>query len=156
MRLAGHELQREGAPYVKQGRRTFLANPTSWSTSGQGRALCSCGWTSPVLNTGAARKAAHRSHKREMAEVQESGWSVESVSKAMEGLAAGDVRVTQVASGEVQLKMDLPTFLRAVDTMCGLMSCCESMCDAEEELTTLLERSMVADQVETQMKRRKG
>lgn len=35
-RVAGHELQREGAPYVKKGNRTHLVNPGSWSTKADG------------------------------------------------------------------------------------------------------------------------
>lgn len=58
-RLAGHELRYEGAPFNGQRKRIGAG----WSTSGEGRALCSCGALSPVLPSANQRKVWHRQHK---------------------------------------------------------------------------------------------
>lgn len=62
-RLAGHELRDEGAPYDGRGRKIWQ---NRWTTSGRGRAKCSCGALSPELPSGTQRKAWHRAHKAEV------------------------------------------------------------------------------------------
>lgn len=64
LRVAGHTLQAEGAAYEQRAssaqwwRVTWLGG-----TGGVGRGLCSCGDVSEVLDSGAARRAWHRTHK---------------------------------------------------------------------------------------------
>lgn len=65
VRLSGHELLSEGAPFVKEGRHSHLAR-SSYGTGGTGRGKCSCGALSEVLDSGTKRKAWHRGHKDEI------------------------------------------------------------------------------------------
>lgn len=57
--VSGHTLRYEGAPFDDEGRRA-----TAFSTGGRGRAKCSCGELSPVLDSGYQRKRWHREHKK--------------------------------------------------------------------------------------------
>lgn len=155
-RVAGHELQREGAPYVKKGNRTHLVNPGSWSTKGEGRALCSCGWTSEILTTASARKKAHREHKALIAAEREQDWTVMRVSKVLDLVAAGPVDVTENNVGETQVTMTFSTLTRLVDSVCGSMSCCAPWDTAEEQMKTMLEQAAISEQIMAQAKRRKG
>lgn len=66
-RLAGHELQSEGAPYDSNGK---LTNILYGGTSGVGRGKCSCGALSPDLDSGNQRKAWHRDHKDQIRKEQ--------------------------------------------------------------------------------------
>lgn len=67
-RMPGHTLVAEGAAHTQEGRRAIR---NSWNTtSGVGRGLCSCGDTSEVLQTAAARKAWHRQHKHDVAKAE--------------------------------------------------------------------------------------
>lgn len=54
-RLAGHSLPDEGRIYENSYRVS------------EGRAVCSCGWTSEPLGSDNARRVAHREHKAEKA-----------------------------------------------------------------------------------------
>lgn len=68
MRVAGHELQAEGAAF-QTGRATINRRPEriQYNTvSGVGFGLCSCRAQSPILDSAAKRKAWHREHKQEM------------------------------------------------------------------------------------------
>lgn len=60
-RVSGHTLRYEGAPIEKGG---------AWTTGGSGRAGCSCGAKSPVLDSGGKRKRWHREHKAEVLAAQ--------------------------------------------------------------------------------------
>lgn len=64
-RVAGHGLQAEGKPYQPNGEGSHMR-------AGRyvGYALCSCGATSPELESDAARKRWHMAHKDEMAATQ--------------------------------------------------------------------------------------
>lgn len=64
-RLSGHTLRYEGAPFSADG--TLIYDGMHVGTSGEGRAKCSCGALSPVLSSGAQRKAWHRQHKAAIA-----------------------------------------------------------------------------------------
>ncbi|MFE6966988.1 hypothetical protein ACFVAJ_17890 [Agromyces sp. NPDC057679] len=57
-RVSGHGLAAEGAAHDDVGNRTHSG------TSGEGRALCSCGELSDILATGGARKRWHADHKQ--------------------------------------------------------------------------------------------
>ena len=63
-RVPGHALWNEGAPF-RWGGRIPVRVDRGWrmASSGEGFALCSCGATSDVLQTGAARKRWHAQHK---------------------------------------------------------------------------------------------
>lgn len=64
-RLDGHALVARGAPHGKNG----LPTPRRryWhGTGGRGRALCTCGTTSPILSSVEERIAWHREHKDEL------------------------------------------------------------------------------------------
>ena len=61
-RLAGHELDGEGAAHDKRGIRIYRG------TGGWGFAICSCGAKSEYLTSGNARKQWHRNHKQEIRE----------------------------------------------------------------------------------------
>lgn len=56
-----HSLRANGAPCSTDGTLVSPENPKT--TSGEGRAACSCGWTGPIRVTGAARRADHKEHK---------------------------------------------------------------------------------------------
>lgn len=62
--LAGHGLQAEGMPYVRDPRTgTWVGTCMTW----EGHGLCSCGEASPVLPSNNARKRWHREvHKPEV------------------------------------------------------------------------------------------
>lgn len=62
--MRGHGLLHEGQVPHPWG------SGTVWST-GDGPALCRCGWRSESFETNAARKRAHRQHKAEVAEREE-------------------------------------------------------------------------------------
>lgn len=66
-----HTLKYAGAPYDDQAQ---LIDPINKTTSGPGRALCSCGIISPELESGAARREWFKDHraKYEPREVPES------------------------------------------------------------------------------------
>jgi hypothetical protein len=69
VRLAGHTLVSEGAPFervVDEYARVVARRLNHGGVSGQGRALCSCKAMSDVLPTGGARKQWHRDHKAEV------------------------------------------------------------------------------------------
>lgn len=55
-----HALRANGAPFTVDG---DFVNDDPKSTSGEGRAACSCGWVSEVLGSGGARRSAHKIHK---------------------------------------------------------------------------------------------
>lgn len=54
-----HQLCYRGAPHDPD---TALIHKDTKVTSGVGRALCSCGWLSEDLDSGAARRRAHQEH----------------------------------------------------------------------------------------------
>jgi hypothetical protein len=54
----GHALVQEGMPHDAEGRAVV-----GQGTAGRGRAKCECGWLSPVLPSGRARRNAHALHK---------------------------------------------------------------------------------------------
>jgi hypothetical protein len=56
-RLSGHVLLSEGAAYSGKSRVRYHG------TGGIGKAMCSCGVSSPVLDSGSKRKQWHREHK---------------------------------------------------------------------------------------------
>lgn len=155
MRVAGHELRREGAPYNKTGRSVFLANQGSWSVKGEGRGLCSCGWTSQVLPSAAKRKEAHRVHKQLIAEERAKGWNPERVRRALDLCMAGDVEVGQNSTGETTVSMEFPVLLALVDSICGSMSMCAPCTDAKGQLEHMLEQAEISAQIMAQAKRRK-
>ena len=66
-RVAGHELQAEGAAYQKSAFHRYPYRVRTIGTGGLGFGLCSCGARSGVLNSGNLRKAWHRNHKAEVA-----------------------------------------------------------------------------------------
>lgn len=55
-----HALRANGAPFTVDG---DFVNDDPKSTSGEGRAACSCGWVSETLSSGGARRSAHKIHK---------------------------------------------------------------------------------------------
>lgn len=63
--VKGHTLRCEGAPFerIAQGGSIYARRLNNGGVSGTGRALCSCGATSDVLESGGARKQWHREHK---------------------------------------------------------------------------------------------
>lgn len=65
-RLTGHGLRSEGAPFERREGRWSHVHRGIVRSSGTGRALCECGATSGVLDSGNARKAWHREHKAEV------------------------------------------------------------------------------------------
>lgn len=60
-RLAGHNLADEGAAFEMVQGRAVRVRPNS--VAGTGFAICGCGVHSPILDSGAARRAWHRAHK---------------------------------------------------------------------------------------------
>lgn len=79
LRVPGHRLVALGAPHTGQTCQQWpcdtlagvqrvdkLGSPRAQGVSGHGHALCECGWTSGHLLTGAARRRAHRQHKRDV------------------------------------------------------------------------------------------
>lgn len=56
-----HSLRANGAPFNEDG--TWVNPNNQKTTSGSGRALCSCGETSMVLSSGNARRDWHKGHK---------------------------------------------------------------------------------------------
>lgn len=60
-RVAGHELQFEGAAYVRTG--NYYSRLLMASTGGRGVGKCSCGAVSEMLDSGNKRKQWHRGHK---------------------------------------------------------------------------------------------
>jgi hypothetical protein len=64
--LPGHALQAEGAAYKRNGDGD-LYRPRWNSTGGTGMALCECGETSGVLESGGERRRWHAAHKDEAA-----------------------------------------------------------------------------------------
>jgi hypothetical protein len=65
-RLAGHGLISEGYPHDDAGKP--ISGAFLRATSGNGRALCSCGELSPELPSGYARKRWHKDHKDQVKE----------------------------------------------------------------------------------------
>jgi hypothetical protein len=57
-RLSGHGLLREGKPWARLGDEWMEVRCGRY-----GRGRCSCGDSSPVLNSDAGRKRWHRDHK---------------------------------------------------------------------------------------------
>ena len=56
-----HYLMGQGAAYDQDGHRVFVGS----TTTGPGRAFCSCGWLSDPMEYGRERKRAHRAHADE-------------------------------------------------------------------------------------------
>lgn len=56
-----HSLRANGAPFNEDG--TWVNPNNRKTTSGSGRAACSCGETSPIFSSGSARRDWHKSHK---------------------------------------------------------------------------------------------
>lgn len=64
-RLDGHVLVAKGAPFGKGGARA--PRRRYWhGVGGRGRALCTCGDTSPVVDSVAERLDWHRRHKNSL------------------------------------------------------------------------------------------
>lgn len=64
-RLDGHSLVAKGAPFGRDGARA--PRRRYWrGVGGLGRALCSCGATSPIVESVAERRAWHLKHKDEL------------------------------------------------------------------------------------------
>lgn len=59
LRVSGHELVDEGAPFSLDGW-------AYWPRRGTGHGKCRCGLLSPELPSEAARKRWHRQHKEEV------------------------------------------------------------------------------------------
>ena len=77
LRVPGHALDSEGAPFSSPGcrngscvgiPRVMKLNQYWGSVGGDGHGKCSCGAESDHLASGAARRAWHREHKRQVAE----------------------------------------------------------------------------------------
>lgn len=66
MRVAGHELRMEGAPFNDAGVWNW-----PYRRTGPGRGLCSCGDLSEELPSAAARKRWHRAHKEQVKKAAE-------------------------------------------------------------------------------------
>lgn len=73
LRVNGHTLRHKGAPHEWRDGR-WMRIHDSW----EGRALCSCGATSPLLDSDRKRKAWHREHKTKIANVRGNHSGVES------------------------------------------------------------------------------
>jgi hypothetical protein len=69
-RVPGHELQGEGAPHAPGARRGTHVRQAR-GVAGTGYGLCTCGARSPLLDSGAKRKAWHRQHKQQMWEANQ-------------------------------------------------------------------------------------
>lgn len=66
-RVPGHTLRHEGAPHlVSETGQTVRVQRGYGGVSGYGRALCSCGAMSDLLDSGGQRKAWHRQHKAQV------------------------------------------------------------------------------------------
>lgn len=147
-RVPGHELARDGAPYVKQGRKTFLADSTSWSSTGKGRALCSCGWTSVIVDTRAARVKAHHAHKAEILEARSEGWTPEHVERSMRSVHLLETLKTGWSkAGDVQVTLSFRDLCSFADSICGSMTLGEPSSDTEETLKRWLEIAKISDGV---------
>ena len=67
MRVRGHGLQNEGAPYLADESGGWSRVGLRWmGVSGTGRGICSCGKASPIFDSAHQRKKWHRAHKEEM------------------------------------------------------------------------------------------
>lgn len=65
LRVEGHHLVAAGAPFTAAGTRT--SRPGYWTgVGGPGRAKCSCGLLSDVLDGPAQRRQWHRDHKDDL------------------------------------------------------------------------------------------
>jgi hypothetical protein len=64
-RLKGHTLQSEGAAYYRRDNGAWYRS-NIWSTGYPGFGLCSCGASSPFLESATKRKQWHREHKAEV------------------------------------------------------------------------------------------
>lgn len=135
--VPGHTLVAEGAPHMWNGRRYERNTGGEWTVSGTGKALCSCGWTSKVLKTGAARKAAHREHKRAMVTVT-GDWTPDKVKAAIEKYYPfTDVR-TSVSGEKVQVTMPFDDLCSFAEWICGSMSEFDLTGYVKEELAKVL------------------
>ena len=68
--IKGHGLQAEGKPFRPAKRSLDVYNLPGWTRANGwvGHAVCSCGETSDVLDSDAARKRWHVTHKNEVIE----------------------------------------------------------------------------------------
>lgn len=147
-RVPGHELSRDGAPYVKQGRKTFLADPKTWSSTGEGRALCSCGWTSKIVTTRAARLREHRAHKAEILEARSEGWTPEKAERSMRAVnLLPTLKTGWDKDGDVQVTLSFRDLCSFADSICGSMTLGEPPSDTEETLKRWLEIAKISDGV---------
>lgn len=138
--VPGHTLVAEGAPHAWNGRRYERLTLHGWSISGKGKGLCSCGATSKVLGTGAARKAWHREHKRLMTQVS-GDWTPERVKAAMEFLYPFTSVKTFVSAGEVQVTMPFDDLCSFAEWICGSMSEHDLTGHVKDELARILDRN---------------
>lgn len=124
MRVPGHTLVYEGAPHVWNGRRYERAVRDGWGVGGEGKGLCSCGATSKVLTTGAARKRWHREHREAVALAMKlEGWSPERVLNAM--LAVNpfvSVSTSTDAQGRVLVTVPFDDLCSFIEWICGSMA----------------------------------
>jgi hypothetical protein len=124
VRITGHTLAFEGAAHRWNGRRYERITLHRWSVSGRGRALCSCGEVSPILETGNARKDWHRGHKLKIANVARSqAWPPERVKRAIRLVHPFvEVSTYRDGSGNVQVTMSFDDLCSFVEWICGSMS----------------------------------
>lgn len=122
--VPGHTLVREGAPHAWNGKRYEVTHLKGYGTSGEGKGLCSCGATSPVLTSGAARQKWHRAHKEQIAAVaEEYGWLPERVHAAMMRVTPfADITTWLDKTGTTQVSMSFDELCSFVETICGSMS----------------------------------
>lgn len=64
--LPGHALQNEGAPYKRGEEGALYHAGRTLGTGGTGMAVCECGETSEVLESGGERRRWHIAHKEKI------------------------------------------------------------------------------------------
>lgn len=117
--VPGHMLVREGAAHAWNGDR--YERIFTWGVGGTGKALCSCGATSKVLKTGAARKVWHRQHKQIITRTT-GDWTPEKVKTAIELIYPFIAVETSTTLTGVQVSMPFDDLCSFVEWICGSMS----------------------------------
>jgi hypothetical protein len=137
--VPGHTLVGEGAPHMWNGRRYEVIHARGFGTAGEGKALCSCGETSRVLKTGAARKAWHREHKLIVARMTDGEWTPQRIEAAIEAVYPFVQVGTSVTAEGVQVSMPFDDLCSFIEWICGSMSEQDLTGFVKEELARHLE-----------------
>lgn len=134
--VPGHTLKSEGAAFQWDGRR--YVRVYHWGVGGKGKGLCSCGATSKVLDSGAARRRWHKAHREAFSSLS-GGWTPEKVQAAILAVRPFDEITTFVHGGKVQVTMAFDDLCSFAEQICGSMSEFDLTGHAKEELERWLQ-----------------